>query len=106
MANTVPYHIKAVAATTATGAGAGILKGKFTQASMQVTRTSTGTVAVQLEGTLGSTSWTAISAANSAATAGTVIVRSTMTFLVSQIRANVTTHSAPGAVTVWITGGP
>lgn len=104
MANTVPYHIKAIAATTSTGPGTGVLKGKFTQASMQVTRTSTGTVAVQLEGTIGSTVWTAIGAANSVATAGTVLARSTMTFLVSQIRARVTTHSAPGAVTVWITG--
>lgn len=104
MANTVPYHIKAIPATTSTGAGAGVLKGKFSQAAMQVTRTSTGTVAVQLEGTLGSTVWTAIGAANSVATAGTVLARSTMTFLVSQIRARVTTHAAAGAVTVWITG--
>lgn len=104
MANTVPYHIKAIAATTSTGPGTGVLKGKFTMASMQVTRTSTGTVAVQLEGTVGSTVWTALGAANSVATAGTVLARSTATFLVSQIRARVTSHAAPGAVTVWITG--
>lgn len=104
MANTVPYHIKAISATTSTGAGTAALKGKFTQAAMQVTRTSTGTVTVQLEGTLGSTVWTAISATATAATAGTVVTRSTMTFLVSQIRARVTAHSGPGAVTVWVTG--
>ena len=102
----IPVFLKAVGPTTSTGAGTNYLKGSFTQAAMKVKRTSTGTVAVQLEGTINpdSTTWTAISAANSAATAATVLVRSTMTFLVSQIRARVTTHAGPGAVTVWITG--
>lgn len=99
-----PYHVRSVTATTSTGPGAGVLKGLFSQASYQVTRTSTGNVGVRLEGTLGSTNWVAISAATTAATAGTVLVRSTMSFLVTQIRARITTHAGPGAVTVWVTG--
>lgn len=99
-----PNHVKSVIATTSTGAGAGVLKGLFSQASYQATRTSTGNVGIRLEGTLGSTNWVAISAATTAATAGTVLVKSTMPFLVTQIRARITTNSAPGAVTVWVTG--
>lgn len=95
--------LKSVAATTSTGPGTA-LKGAFTSAGVSVTRTSTGTVTVQLEGSVDGTTYVSLGASQTAAIAGTVIYRSTGTFLVSHIRARVTANTAPGAATVWVIG--
>ena len=101
-----PISLKAFGPSTSTGVGTNYLKGVFTQAAMQVKRTSTGTATYQLEGTINpdSTTWHAISATATGATNATTLTKSTMTFCVSQIRVRCTANSAPGAVTVWISG--
>lgn len=94
---------RSITTSTSTGVG-GVLNGVFTAAAMSITRTSTGTVTVQMEGSIDGTNYVNIGAANSVATAGTVIVRSTGSFLVSYLRPRVTANAAPGAVTISILG--
>lgn len=90
-------------ASTSTGAGTA-LAGAFTSAGLSVTRTSTGTVTVQLQGSVDGTNYVNLGASQTGATAATVIYRSTGTFLVGYLRALVTTNVAPGAATVWVIG--
>lgn len=101
---TVTPH-KSVAATTSTGPGSAI-NGVFTGAAVSVTRTSTGTVTVQLQGSIDGTNYINLGASQTAAVAGTTIYRSTGTFLVAYLRALVTANAAPGAATVWVVGTP
>jgi hypothetical protein len=103
--NTIALTHKSINASTAVAAGTR-LSGAFTAAGMSITRTSTGTVTVQLQGSIDGSNWISLGAAQSGSTAGTAIYRSTGTFLVGHIRANMTAHAAPGAATVWVIGAP
>lgn len=94
---------KSVVNTTSTGPGTS-MKGNFRAASIQVTRTSTGIVTAQMEGSLDGTNWTNLGAAATAAVAGTVLSATTGAFLVTHLRATLTTHAAVGKATIWIAG--
>lgn len=100
--NVKPRH-KSVVATTSTGPGTA-LAGVFTAAALSITRTSTGTVAAQLQGSVDGINYFNLGANQSAAVAGNAVYRSTGTFLYTYLRANVTTHAATGEVTAWVVG--
>jgi len=86
--------------STSTGPGSPI-SGLCTKASFSLTG---GTCSVSLEGSLDATNWTTIIVASTYAGTGVLIKSSTTNFLVSNVRARLTAHSAGAAAKVYVLG--
>ena len=96
--------LTSVTATTATGAGTAFPTQPTQMVAMQVTAASTTAfftqVQVKMEGSLDGTNWFDVGATQTYAAIGTSVYVSTGAFILTQMRANVVTHTATGTIEV------
>ena len=97
--------VQLISASSGTGASSGSGIGAASRFTMQIALATgtTGAGTVALEGSLNGSNWNTIISSTYAAN---TVVSSTTSDIYTQIRANVTAHTAGGPISVWAVGMP